>query len=270
MTATSIAALWGLGYAALAMATLVYGWPRLERYARNVTGDVLTVVATVTMWAALIGRAISGHGWPFVSPADRAAGIAVVMLPIYVAWKWLGSVRTGQFAVCGGAALLLAYGLGQYPQGAITSHITGLGMVLGGGLNLLGGGFLALAAAVGLGELAQGTPPLTRWLAAARRSVTREMAADAASEDLVRGALFCLATSLAIDTWWLQKVGLGSTGDAQQAGIAVAWMVYFVALRLRSHPRWRGWPWAAVLAVGFLCTLPILIQVSWLEATLQI
>jgi hypothetical protein len=79
-----------------------------------------------------------------------------------------------------------------------------------------------------------------------------------------------LAFSLAIDTWWLQKVGLGNANDAQQAGIALAWMVFFVALRLRAHPRWRGWPWAAILTVGFICVLPILINAPWLEKTLPI
>jgi hypothetical protein len=93
---------------------------------------------------------------------------------------------------------------------------------------------------------------------------------EKASEIIVRGALLCLAAGLAIDTWWLQKVGLGSSNDAQQAGIAVAWMVYFVALRMRAHPRWRGWPWAAVLTVGFICVLPILMNVPWLEDTLPI
>jgi hypothetical protein len=86
----------------------------------------------------------------------------------------------------------------------------------------------------------------------------------------VRGALFCLAVSLAIDTWWLQKVGLGNVNDAQQAGIAVAWMVYFVAIRLRSHSDWKGWPWTAILAVGFCCTLPILLNMPWLETTLPL
>jgi hypothetical protein len=86
----------------------------------------------------------------------------------------------------------------------------------------------------------------------------------------VRGALLCLALSLAVDTWWLQKVGLGNANDAQQAGIALAWMVYFVALRLRANPLWRGWPWAAILSIGFLCVLPILIDAPWLEKTLII
>jgi hypothetical protein len=90
------------------------------------------------------------------------------------------------------------------------------------------------------------------------------------SEALVRGALLCLALSLAVDTWWLQKVGLGNEHDAQPAGIALAWMIYFFALRLTAYPRWRGWPWAAILSIGFLCVLPILINAPWLEMTLPI
>jgi hypothetical protein len=86
----------------------------------------------------------------------------------------------------------------------------------------------------------------------------------------VRGALFCLAASLAIDTWWLQKVGLGNINDAQQAGIAVTWMVYFIAIRLRTQPDWKGWPWTALVTVGFACTLPILLNVPWLELTLAL
>ena len=61
-----------------------------------------------------------------------------------------------------------------------------------------------------------------------------------------------------------------NANDAQQAGIALAWMVYFGALRLRANPRWRGWPWAAILSIGFLCVLPILIDAPWLEKTLPI
>ena len=95
---------------------------------------------------------------------------------------------------------------------------------------------------------------------AAKRCVPRAGAAG----------LVCLAVSLAIETWGLQKIGLGTNGDAQQAGIAIAWMVYFVALRLRSSPRWRGWPWASVLLVGFACSLPILIDVPWLAMPLPV
>jgi hypothetical protein len=82
--------------------------------------------------------------------------------------------------------------------------------------------------------------------------------------------LVCLAIGLAIDTWWLQEIGLGNENDAQQAGIAIAWMIYFVALRLRTNSRWRGWPWAAVITAGFLCTLPILLDVSWLDASISL
>lgn len=270
MTAVGIAASWGVGFSALVVATWVHAWPRLSPRAQRVTGAALLVLAAAAMWSGVIARAVSGHGWPFVSPADRAAGIVAILLPTYLAWQWLSGNHCGQLAVGIGSILLLAYGLGQYPQGPVTGAISGPGQVMGEALNLVGGGFLALAAAVSVGEWAPSLPPALSRLALAPSSPQGPAAAGLASENLVRAALFCMAASLAIDTWLLQKVGLGSTGDAQQAGIAVAWMVYFGALRLRSHPRWRGWPWAAVLAVGFLCTLPILIRVPWLEATLPL
>jgi hypothetical protein len=132
-------------------------------------------------------------------------------------------------------------------------------------LNVCGGSLLALAAAFSLTHL------VTRWMAPQEGQSSAPAAIDdRVSEALVRGALICMALSLAIDTWWLQKVGLGNANDAQQAGLAIAWIVYFVALRLRIHPHWREWPWATVLMVGFLCTLPILINAPWLESTLPL
>ena len=124
---------------------------------------------------------------------------------------------------------------------------------------------LAMAAASGLAHVIRTwRSPFTAGAGDA------EQGSEEASEILVRTALLCLAIGLAIDTWWLQKVGLGNENDAQQAGIAIAWMIYFVALRLRSSPRWRGWPWASILTVGFICTLPILMDVPWLDHTLPI
>ena len=61
-----------------------------------------------------------------------------------------------------------------------------------------------------------------------------------------------------------------SQGSFQQAGIAVAWIVYFAAVRLRGSARWRGWPWVSVLVVGFACTLPLLLAAPWLDDALPI
>jgi len=255
----SLSAWWGLGYAALAIAVGAYSWYRIcQRRSAGWAGDALTAIAGALVWAGLLRRGMQGHGWPFVSPSDRAVGIAAVMLINYVAWKWLSGADVGQFATASLALLLLSYGLAGMPDAPITSPMTSTPTWLGSGLKILSGGLLALAATVSLGSPGGTQSPRSRQLA------------DSMSENLVRVALFCLAISLGIDTWWLQRVGLGSTGDAQQAGIAIAWMVYFVALRLRASARWRGWPWAAILAAGFVCILPILIQAGWINHTLPI
>jgi hypothetical protein len=138
--------------------------------------------------------------------------------------------------------------------------------VLSDALNACAASLLALAAAISL------TNTVLAWHRPAPQGGQSAVAGaeERTSEILVRVTLVCLAASLAIDTWWLQKVGLGGGGDAQQAGIAIAWMVFFVALRLRTSSRWRGWPWASLLAVGFVCTLPILLNVPWLDNTLPI
>jgi hypothetical protein len=168
-------------------------------------------------------------------------------------------------AVAAVALLLLSSGLGHYAQAPLTEPVPPPGVLVESLLNTLGGSLLALAAASSVaGWLPRNSSGLT-----AKQARSAETGTDG-SEKLVRGALLCLALSLAIDTWWLQKVGLGAIDDAQQAGLAVSWVVYFVALRLRSSPQWRGWPWTAMLVAGFVCTLPMLIQVSWLGTPLPL
>lgn len=262
-----LTAWWGMGYAALMVATIAYGWYSIRSQKTvRLTGHVLAATSTWMLWTGLLRRATKGHGWPFVAPADRATGIALLMLLMYLGWELFSRERDTGFTVSSIALVLLSYGLSQYAGATVTDPITSVGMLLGASLNLCGGSLLALAAAVSLARLMHARYAL---VSSVRPELPLETG-DQMSETLVRGALFSLAISLAIDTWWLQKVGLGSSNDAQQAGIAVAWMVYFVALRLRTTPRWRGWPWTAILAVGFICILPILIKVPWLETTLPI
>jgi hypothetical protein len=267
-----LAAWWGLGYAALLVATITLGWHtvRSRRALREgergrtdratwLSGQILLAIGTVMLWVALLSRATNGHGWPFVSPADAATGIALLTLLIHLFWGLFSGSWGAGYAVGAIALMLLSYGLGRQPQGLTTAYIGQEGVLLSSALGLCGGSLLALASATSLSRQL-----CLLWFAGSRESHHEVSAA------LVRAALLCLALNLAVDTWWLQKVGLGNENDAQQAGIAIAWMVYFVALRLRASPRWRGWPWTAVLIVGFVCTLPILIDVPWLESTLPI
>lgn len=267
-----LAAWWGLGYAALLVATVTLGWYTVRSRralhtgghvrtgrASWLAGQILLAIGTVMLWIALLSRAVNGHGWPFVSPADGATGIALLALLIHLFWGLSSGNWEAGYAVGAIALVLLSYGLAGQPQGLTTTYIRQEGVLLSSALSLCGGSLLAVASATSLSRQLRAL-----WFGPSGGS-SHEM-----SETLVRGALLCLALNLAIDTWWLQKVGLGNENDAQQAGIAIAWMIYFVALRLRASPRWRGWPWTAVLAVGFVCTLPILINVPWLESTLPI
>ena len=260
-----LAAWWGLGYAALLVSTVVFGWHTViktklsgEAQPIGLTGRILVAISTLLLWAGLLGRALKGRGWPFASPADTAAGIALLMLSLHLVGDLLVWKSDAGLAVTTIALMLLSYGVGQQTSSLKILPVTSTGVLVSDTLNLCGGSLLALAAALSLtGQVfAQQAGP--------------KQASDRWSETLVRGALCCLAISLAVDTWWLQKVGLGNENDAHQAGIAIAWMIYFVALRLRANPRWRGWPWTAILAIGFACTLPILLNVSWLENTLPI
>jgi len=232
----------------------------------GLVGQILATISALTLWSGLLSRAVKGRGWSLASPPDTAMGIALLLLLIYFGWKLFSRERGTGFAGATIALMLLSYGLGKRSQAPITILFISKGMLLSASLNLCGGSLLALAAAISVTDL-------VRIQYASCPSEQRKSAPNTngnASEILVRGALLCLAVGLAIDTWWLQKVGLGSSNDAQQAGIAIAWMIYFVALRLRASPRWRGWPWTAILTVGFICTLPLLLNVPWLENTLPI
>lgn len=262
-----VTAFWGVGYAALMIATVAYGWPsRNRRGLISRVARALIVISTLLLWSGVLGRALIGHGWPFVSSADRASAIGLLLLTIYLVWRQIARETDPGPVVAAIALLLFSYGLGHYLEGLLTEPVPPLGVLIENLLNAVGGGLLALAAACSVaGWLPRGNgEPL-----AARKTLPVKRGVDG-SDKLVRGALLCLAVGLAIDTWWLQKVGLGAIDDAQQAGIAVSWMVYFVALRLRSSPHWRGWPWTAMLVAGFVCTLPMLIQVSWLGAPLPL
>jgi hypothetical protein len=197
-----------------------------------------------------------------VTPADSALGIALLLLLVHTVWSLFAHSKNTALTVSIIALALLSYGLSQYPQGPLTEPLTPTISLVSKALNLSGGSLLALAAAQSVALLLDNAQRHT-MLADHRRE-------EQASEILVRTALLFLAASLAIDTWWLQKVGLGTENDVQQAGIAISWIVHFVALRLRTSPRWRGWPWASILLVGFICTLPILLDVSWLESKLPI
>jgi len=272
------AAWWGLGYGALLVAVVAYGRHFLQHYAfrgepaspvervaLQRVGKSLTMVSTILLGTGVVSRALEGQGWPIVSAADAAAGIAGLALLLQTVWALSSRADGPGLAATCMALLLLSYGLARFPVAPVVVPFRPVA-VLSDALNLGAGAFLALAAAFSLTAVVSARladRPLTAGRASPRED-------DPASEMLVRAALFCLAVSLAVDTWWLQKIELGRSGGVQQAGIAIVWMVYFVALRLRSSPRWRGWPWASVLLVGFVCALPILIDVPWLALPLPI
>jgi hypothetical protein len=273
------AAWWGLGYGALFVAVIVYGrhflhhyvfhgerTSAIERIASRRVGESLSLVSTVLLGAGIVTRALNGHGWPIITAADAAGGIALLALLFRAVRARLSQSSDAGLATTSVALLLLSYSVARLPRAPVTVPFTPIGSVLSDALDLGAGGFLALATAFSLAAVvhARLADPQAVAAGASRQED------DPASEVFVRAALLCLAGSLAVDTWWLQKVGLGRTGEVQQAGIAVVWMVYFVALRLRSNPRWRGWPWASVVAVGFVCALPILLDVPWLDLPLPI
>jgi hypothetical protein len=272
-----LTAWWGLGYSALLISTVMFGWHLLRQdKAVGYAGLILALISTAMLWVGLLTRVIKGNDWPLTSSADLAAGIALILLLLYAIWKLFSPELDSGLTVVSIALVLFAYGLGQRPP-QYPQPVPSMGSLLGTLLKVCGGGLLALAAATSIAPLlARRFAPDTRPQNAHHPPTSVErlppdhVDLQHASELLVRGALLCLAASLAIDTWWLQKVGLGNANDAQQAGIALAWMVYFIALRLRANPRWRGWPWAAILSIGFLCVLPILIDAPWLEMTLTI
>ena len=272
---TYVAACWGLGYAAVWLAVAAYGWHSIQQHSARDrseirptagallwTGHLLSAVSAVLVWFALWMRAQRGHGWPIVSSADAAGVVALLLLVIHTLWAFLSAEYRGGILVMLTVLLLESYTLGQFPDSLVALPLTNKASLASEALNLCGASLLGLAAAASV------THALQQCFSQSEPSVGS--VEEEASEVLVRIALLCLAASLAIDTWWLQRVGFGGSNDAQQAGIAIAWMIYFVALRLRNSARWRGWPWASVLAVGFLCTLPILLDVPWLEARLPV
>jgi hypothetical protein len=262
-----VAVWWGLGYATLAVAALVLGWYiyRNERIL-GVIGQLLIAIGVLFLSAGLLIRAQKGQGWPFVSWADTASGIALLMLVLYLGWVSLSRAPSVGFSAAVLALFLLFFGLAQQVTAPVTVPFRPIEARLGALCIMCGGAFLALSAALGASSLARSL--LERRFAAWRwvdlQTSTR------ASEAFVRWALFFLAIGLAIDVWWVQKLELGMAGSAQQAGIAIAWVIYFLAVRFHSHPRWRGWPWATIMIVGFVCVLPILLNVSWLENTLSL
>ena len=271
---TLFAACWGLGYAAVWCALAAYGWHSMRHYrardranvwptasALQWTGHLLSAASAILVWLALWLRAQRGHGWPIISSADAAGIVALVLLVIHTLWAFLSPEYRSGTLVTFTVLILMSYTLLNFPDGLVALPLTNKASLASEALNLCGASLLGLAAAASV------TDTLRRCLS---QSEPYENDKEQASEVLVRIALLCLAASLAIDTWWLQRVGFGGSSDAQQAGIAIAWMIYFVALRLRNSARWRGWPWASVLAVGFLCTLPILLDVPWLEARLPV
>ncbi len=252
----------GVGYAALSVAMGAYLWHlvyevRRGEWVAGLCAQMLSALAVISWGAWLLDRASQGHGWPLVSQADTATGIALLMLLLHSAWSPFDRrIRASGFTVAAIALLLASYGLGRgmVSQSALAAPITSRGELIRDVLNLCGGSLLALAAGVDLGG---------RFYDALSKARTTNMSAPSAV--LVQAGLFCLAIGLAIDTWWLQKIGLGSTGDAQQAGIALVWVAYFAALRLRASRRWRGWPWTIALLVGLACILPVLLDAAWLE-----
>lgn len=266
-----LTATWSLGYAALVIIAAALSYTHLtQRHNPAVrwAAQILLAISTLLLWASLVIRYIRGHGWPFQSPADLAAGIALLLLAFYIIWSLTARHHQAAWFVSIIALALLSYALIEQPPTLSTQPFPSLGIRIGTVLNLSGGALLALAAAASLASL---IPPANRRPTLENQPEAPGVRAnDRASEVFVRGALLCLALSLAIDTWWLQKVGLGNANDAQQAGIAITWMVYFVAIRLRAQPDWKGWPWAAIVTVGFGCTLPILLNVPWLEMTLAL
>jgi hypothetical protein len=260
-----LTATWSLGYAALVVSVAILGVrPLFQRHkiTMHLAAQAILAISTILLWSSLAVRILRGHGWPFQSPADLSTGIALLLLFFYICWSITTRHSAAGLIVSMIALVLLSYALIQQPLTLSTQPYPSPGIRLGTGLNLAGGAFLALAAATSLSTLANRSPY--------QAQDANRAAYDRASEAFVRGALFCLAASLAIDTWWLQKVGLGNINDAQQAGIAVTWMVYFMGIRLRTQPDWKGWPWTALVTVGFACTLPILLNVPWLEATLPL
>ena len=262
---TPLVAWKGVGYAALSVAMGAYFWHLAYEIRRGervsgICGQVLSTLAVISWGLWLLERAQKGHGWPFVSAADLAIGVSFLMLLLYsVLSPFDRRAPAAGFPVTAIALILASYGLGQSQAVALATPVTSRGELVRDALNLSGASLLALAAAVDLGGR------LYVHLQAQEHESN-----STPSVPMVQAGLFCLAIGLAIDTWWLQKIGLGSTDDAQQAGIAIVWVAYFAALRLRTSRRWRGWPWTIALLIGLACILPALFNVPWLERVLGV
>ena len=255
-------ALWGLGYAALVVAAFALGryiW-RAERGA-VIAGQLSMAAGVLLLGAGVLIRSLRGHGWPLVSWQDTATGIALLALCFYLVWSLLAREYGAGLIIAVIALFLLAFGLAQQIKAPVTTPWRPIDAKMSMFFSMCGGAFLALAASIGVGGLGQSLlgARFGNWPWPSSKSQTHT------SEAFVRWALFFLAAGLAIDVWWVQKLDLGMADNAQQAGIAISWMIYFIAVRFHSHPRWRGWPWSAILVVGFICVLPILLNVSWLE-----
>jgi hypothetical protein len=267
-----LTATWGLGYAALAISLATSSLLFFTQNYRVVIQRVvlgLLVSGTILLWSSQAIRIIRGHGWPFQTPADLATGIVLLMLAVYAGWSVVARQHQAAWFVSAIAFALLSYVVIKQPPTLSTQPLPSPGVRADTLLNLGGGAFLALASAASLSNVVL---PRRGRVPTADKDAHKGAWGDndLVSEAFVRLALLCLASSLAVDTWWLQKIGLGNPNDAQQAGIAITWMVYFFAIRLRTQPDWRGWPWTAIVTVGFGCTLPILLNVPWLEMPLSL
>jgi|GEM_PF-4638511 len=260
-----LAAYWGLGEAALAVAGvllvgyMLQGW---RAWARS--GQLLVIVGEVFLGAALILRGVRGHGWPITFWPDMAAGIGVVMLLVYLVWSSATrNPSTGAVTVPVALGLSLL-GAAQQVTAPVTTPMSNLNLVLSSGATLLGGAFWGLSASIGLSGLIR-LALKTRFI---RGCWLPARVGSRWSEIWVRGGLIFLAIGLAIDVWWVKPLDLVATDNVRQGGIAIAWMIYFIALRLKNHPRWQGWAWDAIQVIGFACTLPILLDVPWLNQPL--
>lgn len=260
-----IAAYWGLAEAALVVATVLLTGHMLNgRRAWALGGQLLTLAGVLLLGVALTLRGARGHGWPIVSWADTAAGIGVLMLLVYLIW----SSATG--SECSGAPIvpialgLAVLGAAQQVTAPVTMLLSQTDRIVGSSATLLSGAFLGLSAGTGLSGLArlalQRRFAHGRWL--------DERTAMRWGEIWVRCGLLFLVVALVADVWLGQQFDLDAANNARQAGIAIGWMIYFVALRLKSHPRWQSWAWDAVQVIGFACMLPILLDVPWLNQPL--
>lgn len=262
-----LAICWGLGYAAVVVAAALLGgsFIRNDR-ALGLTGQLFLAPGAALPVTGLITQAMRSHAWPLATWMDTAVGIGLLMIVFYLAWTLLPSAHNASqyslgFVITLIAAILILWGLHRQGQTMIVNTATPINLLASQALIMCGGAFLGLSASGGLTDLGGIVlnKRLPHWLPV-------EISVN---ETFVRWALFFLAIGLAVDVWWVQDPNSGLIGNAQQAGIAIAWMIYFIALRLKTYPRWQRWAWAGILVVGFVCILPILLNVPWLEKTFK-